>query len=54
VQEILVTPMQGLEGLDVFELEVRTYPGIAGDPFEYYIVELLPSTRAIIEQACKA
>lgn len=54
VQEMLVKPMQGLEGLEAFQLEVRKASGQAWDPFEYFVVESLPSTRAIIEHACKA
>jgi hypothetical protein len=52
VQEMLAKPIDGLKGLDMFDLEIRKGIGRACDVFDYTLVEFLPSTTTIVNQAC--
>jgi hypothetical protein len=57
-QSFVVELMRGLKVLETCELEVSRNGPCSGreynDPFDYYLAELLPSTRAIIKGACRS
>jgi hypothetical protein len=51
LQKMVVRPIEGLKGLGVFELEIRKGVRISGTVFDYTLVQLLPSTQIIVNQA---
>jgi hypothetical protein len=50
-KKMLDQPIDGLKGLDIFQLEIRKARRRAYDVFDYSLVDFLPLTKKIVNQA---